>query len=525
MRNKISVIVLGLLALVLVGGVVGGCGQGGGTEVSEVTPTTLPVTTTTTVVTSTSTTTTLMPASSRPELVSGFIAIGGEGQVTLTWEANTEDDIAGYKLYRACRVKGEAYALIATVSGEVLSYIDTGLTNDTTYFYEIKAFNKGGIESYGAGLYVTPNDTTPPTILRMDLFPKVLNKETNVATLEIIVSEPGKAGVVKQRMTASSLYEIDGTSWYYPFQYNSTPVGDGTHKISYIFDFSDGTDSDDGFWKVSARVKDAGGLLSEQPVIEGFRIDQQNPDIYGTSCSPMVLRDDRSVTFSYTISESDDDDDNKNLGLITTVEVYSNNDIFSDRDNDDILIRSWTNTSVLPGRYSVSWSDNDPLNSVAIEDGSYVFKVYATDFAGNMDWGYFSCIKNGIPPFISAPIENQIVSGVFTIRGTAGDHDWWNSINMEKYRIYYASGTIPSLPVDFIDLDSDIWKFDCLATPSSYRVDGTPLNTGLLPVQYNILATIDTTLLVNGDYTLLLITDEQAGGTSAGFLRRIIVNN
>jgi fibronectin type 3 domain-containing protein len=65
---------------------------------------------------------------------------------TLTWNANTEGDLAGYKVYRA--TSSGAYGVpLATLQGNVTSYIATGLQTGTTYFFVITAYDNAGNES------------------------------------------------------------------------------------------------------------------------------------------------------------------------------------------------------------------------------------------------------------------------------------------------------------------------------------------------------------------------------------------
>lgn len=65
---------------------------------------------------------------------------------TLTWNANTESDLAGYKIYRATTSGGYG-APIATLQGNVTTYIAPGLQVGTTYFFVITAYDSAGNES------------------------------------------------------------------------------------------------------------------------------------------------------------------------------------------------------------------------------------------------------------------------------------------------------------------------------------------------------------------------------------------
>ena len=65
---------------------------------------------------------------------------------TLLWNAGTESDLAGYKIYRATTSGGYG-APIATVQGNVTTYIAAGLQSGTTYFFVVTAYDSAGNES------------------------------------------------------------------------------------------------------------------------------------------------------------------------------------------------------------------------------------------------------------------------------------------------------------------------------------------------------------------------------------------
>jgi chitodextrinase len=89
-----------------------------------------------------------------PVAPTGLVAVRGDGQVSLTWTANPEPDIATYRVLRDG-------VEIATVTGT--SYLDTGLTNDTTYAYVLAAVDTHGNRSPNSGTAsATPTDLTPP---------------------------------------------------------------------------------------------------------------------------------------------------------------------------------------------------------------------------------------------------------------------------------------------------------------------------------------------------------------------------
>ncbi len=60
------------------------------------------------------------------------------GELVLTWSANTEADLAGYIVYRT-EVPGANYTSVAAIGKNQTRWVDTGLENNTAYYYRITA--------------------------------------------------------------------------------------------------------------------------------------------------------------------------------------------------------------------------------------------------------------------------------------------------------------------------------------------------------------------------------------------------
>ena len=66
-------------------------------------------------------------------------------QIDLTWQ-DTSNNETGFKIER--RTGTGAYTEIATVGANVVSYSNTGLTATTTYYYQVRAYNRNGNSNY-----------------------------------------------------------------------------------------------------------------------------------------------------------------------------------------------------------------------------------------------------------------------------------------------------------------------------------------------------------------------------------------
>ena len=91
-------------------------------------------------------------------------AEAGEGQVKLTWKANTESDLKGYTLYFGTDAGNLSSNTFISKPGT--SKTVTGLTNGTKYFFELAAEDGAGNKSgRSSTVNATPKDVTAPKLL------------------------------------------------------------------------------------------------------------------------------------------------------------------------------------------------------------------------------------------------------------------------------------------------------------------------------------------------------------------------
>lgn len=96
-------------------------------------------------------------------------ATAANGKVELTWPVSTAGDVTAYRVHRSTAEAGP-YTLVAEVpalTGQVPSYIDTGLSNGTTYYYKVLAVDLLGAQSAlspaASAKPAVPTDTTRPS--------------------------------------------------------------------------------------------------------------------------------------------------------------------------------------------------------------------------------------------------------------------------------------------------------------------------------------------------------------------------
>ncbi|MEE9341304.1 MAG: fibronectin type III domain-containing protein, partial [Thermoplasmata archaeon] len=98
-----------------------------------------------------------------PAAPTGISVSAGDdaGTLEITWSANTEADLAGYDLYRSDTGANNTFSKVNTALMTGTSHTDTGLEDNTTYYYMLKAVDDEGLESeysdQASGTTITPD--------------------------------------------------------------------------------------------------------------------------------------------------------------------------------------------------------------------------------------------------------------------------------------------------------------------------------------------------------------------------------
>jgi hypothetical protein len=162
-----------------------------------------------------------------PSDVENVKATAGNGYVDLSWNVATDDTaVKGYKIYYGTNPvssDGQAYTLGPIDAGNKITYRVEGLTNGTTYYFAVTAYDESGNESenYSSEASATPAHASADTEA-----PKVVRAEaTSKSTVKVVFSEavqlpsvtPESAFSIKSDSTQAALTvtkaEIDSTDF------------------------------------------------------------------------------------------------------------------------------------------------------------------------------------------------------------------------------------------------------------------------------------------------------------------------
>ena len=91
-------------------------------------------------------------ATAAPPTPTGFSGQPGDGQVALGWVGTSS--AASYNLYRSTNAAGPFTQLVTGIG--LTSYLDTSLTDNTTYYYKVTAVNSFGESAQSAAIAFTP---------------------------------------------------------------------------------------------------------------------------------------------------------------------------------------------------------------------------------------------------------------------------------------------------------------------------------------------------------------------------------
>lgn len=138
----------------------------------------------------------LVDSNPAPAVPVGLTAAAGDGQVTLSWTANQEQDVAGYNVYVNGSETPHNTSLI-----ERAGYTASGLSNGTAYSFQISAVDSGGKES---GLSAAASAT--PASSGSGQGPVITGPEKPQSEEKLVVDQPkaNEAGQIIVKLGANT---------------------------------------------------------------------------------------------------------------------------------------------------------------------------------------------------------------------------------------------------------------------------------------------------------------------------------
>ncbi|MGW1754506.1 PA14 domain-containing protein [Streptomyces mirabilis] len=179
--------------------------------------------------------------------------------VKVTWAANKEMDLAGYRVYR--RVKGTGtWTKVATTTSR--SHTDAPPTTGQSYYYEVRAYDKAGNESAGGadqGPVTTDDHTAPAAPVLTATATEASNNLSWTASADAVTYR-----ILRKRDTSTSYTELAETT--------ATAYTDTTASYGKAYDY-----------KVSA--VDAAGNAAASAVVRRARTITPPTNVVATTPS------------------------------------------------------------------------------------------------------------------------------------------------------------------------------------------------------------------------------------------------
>ena len=160
---------------------------------------------------------------SPPSAPSGLTATTiSSSQINLSWtDVATE---TGFKIERKTGAGG-TYSQIATVGTGVVTYNDTGLTANTTYFYRVRATNAGGDSPYSSEASATTLDVAPAAPSGL-LATSISSSQINLSWTDNATNETGFK--IERKTGSGGTYAQIATTAANVTTYNDTGLTSGT---------------------------------------------------------------------------------------------------------------------------------------------------------------------------------------------------------------------------------------------------------------------------------------------------------
>ncbi|WP_036196277.1 malectin domain-containing carbohydrate-binding protein [Nocardioides aequoreus] len=401
--------------------------------------------------------------SDSPAAPSGLEAEAGDEENVLSWSANTEPDLAGYRVYGA---KGDT---VTTTAANRLSpatpqaartFTHDGLTNGDTWSYVVTAVDAKGNESVAsATVSAKPGDSTPPA---------------PVTALEATAGD----ALVELTWTAST---SDDVATYFVYRGTSaditmtTPLAEVDHPTATYTDTTV-TNGTEYFYRVVA-VDESDNGSAENATVSATPADTTAPS---QPTNPNAAPGDGKVTLTWGTGQNLD---------IASFKIFRGSTAGVDTDGEPLA------TVELEQGANPTYVDDDVTNGE-----TFYYRIVSVDRAGNESEPSVEVSTTPVadadttPPPVPAGVTATAGDARVTVRWTATDPAIFD---LRGYRVYRSaaagqpgaliSGDAPVSATELVDttaLNGTAYHYTVTAVDTtgnesarSSEVSATPVDT------------------------------------------------
>jgi len=157
--------------------------------------------------------------------------------ITLNWSDNSDNE-DGFEIFRSLS-SGGPYASIGTTGAGVETFVNTGLTNNTRYYYRVYAFNTGGSSAAVSGSAITlPTRPSAPSNLT---FSSITNNSIRLNWSDNSNNEDGFE-IFRSSLSGGPFVSV-GTTGSGAETFNNTGLSDDTQYFYRVYAFNSGGSS------------------------------------------------------------------------------------------------------------------------------------------------------------------------------------------------------------------------------------------------------------------------------------------
>ena len=386
-----------------------------------------------------------------------FPMSGIAASIRVSWNPNTDLDLAGYKLYYGTGARN--YTSSVNV-GNVTTYQITNLDTGRTYYVSLKAYDNAGNESVYSdevSAYIPVPDTTPPT------GSVVINAgaaTTSSRSVTLTLNATDSGGVAGMKLSN------DGQTWTAECSY-ATPQawvlssGDGTRTVSVLFKDTSGnwmtTPASDTI--VLAQDSDGDGMLDAWEIAHGLDpnnandagLDADNDGItnieeYYNGTDPQYRYDNAPVVEAGANQQSDP----------TRISLDGSS---SSDPNGDVITYIWSQVS--GPQVSLENAQTKRASFLGIAAGQYTFRLSCSD--GKTTSSDTTTVTiNNVAPTVNAGNDVTIDAGQTVTLHAAGQDANNNSLGYSWTLVDGPSITLPVMNTQNISItpqNPGLYKF------------------------------------------------------------------